>query len=591
MIVGFHVGGIENSQEGCSGFLTVHELNTALAELSSKPSVLLSKSTGTMPLATYDIQWFESSTIHHKSPLNYMPPNTHGDVYGSVKGRAKYFSEVVKTPISDTVAEVMKVACKWGKPKFSTKAWRESLLCSLSPHIGMEPDLLDLSVTDMCNQLDEVLLAPRWKTLVEETKPLTNMQTVCGIDGKRFIDKMPSNTSVGYPLSGPKSNFLELLDPEDFPGFNCPAMLDNMFWEELTRYEQNYINGERSYPVFKACLKDEPTALEKDKVRVFQAAPMALQLGIRKYYLPLVRIMSLFPLKSECAVGINAQSPEWHELMQHVGRFGENTLAGDYSKYDLRMPAQMIFAAFRVLIHIAQRCGYTEYDIIIMSGIATDVCYPLMAYNGDLIQHYGSNPSGQNLTVYINCIVNSLFFRCGAISILGPRFTRFQDICSLTTYGDDADSTVHPDYPEFNHVSFAKFLADRGIVFTMPDKSSEPTPYMSRSASHFLKRESKVLGDTGITCGALEEDSIFKSLHCVLRSSAVTTTQQAISNIDGACREFFFHGQEVYETRRSQLKEVAERHGFTGLCRELETTFEERLSHWKDQYLPDSESH
>lgn len=587
MIAGFHIGGVESSPQGCAGFLTIQQLDTAIAQLSSLPSVLLSKSEGSVDKILYDVQWFESSSIHHKSPLNYMPPGTNCSLYGSCAGRAKYYSEVVPLPISNTVAEVMGVPPLWGKPKFSTVSWRESLIHSCIPSIGVEPDLLARAFSDYTDQLNTILLNPRWKSLIDDTKPLTNMQTVCGIDGRRFIDKMPANTSVGYPLSGPKSKYLELCDPSDFPEFGCPAMLDNRFWEEWMKCEQKYLEGSRAYPVFKACLKDEPTPLDKDKVRVFQASPIALQLGIRKYFLPLARILSCFPIISECAVGINAQSPEWHQLMSSVGRFGDSTtLAGDYSKYDLRMSSQLTFTAFRVLIHMAQMCGYTEFDIIIMSGIATDVCYPLVAYNGDIVQHYGSNPSGQNLTVYVNCIVNSLLFRCGAISILKDRFTRFSEICSLITYGDDADSTVHPAYPEFNHISYAEFLSERGMVFTMPDKKCTPTKYMTRAESHFLKRESKLLGDTNLLCGALEEDSIFKSLHCVLKSKAVTTMEQSICNIGGAAREFFFHGPEVYELRRQQLIVVAERHNILPLCPELQLSFDDRLQEWKEKYVP-----
>lgn len=592
MIVGFHVGGVQSSPHGCGGMILMRELDSALTELAQLPGVLLSKSSGTVRPMVYDVQWFEGPQIHPKSPVNFLPVGAYCDIYGSCIGRAKYFSEVLELPISKTVAEVMGVPKMWGKPKFSSMSWRDSLIHSTNPTKGVEPGLLQVAYDDYTHELDTILLSPRWKKLVDDTKPLTNMQTVCGIDGKRFIDKMPPNTSVGFPLTGPKSDYLERLDPEDFPDFNCPAVIDPRFWEQWMECERCYLSGERAYPVFKACLKDEPTSLAKDKVRVFQAAPIALQLGVRKYFLPLARILSLFPLVSECAVGVNAQSPEWHQLMTHVGRFGqETTLAGDYSKYDLRMPAQLTFAAFRVLLHIAQRCGYNEYDIIIMSGLATDICYPLMAYNGDLIQHYGSNPSGQNLTVYINCIVNSLLFRCGAYSLLPGRFDRFSSICALITYGDDADSTVHPDYPEFNHISFAKFLGERGMEFTMPDKSSVPREYMSRSESHFLKRESKLLGDTGILCGALEESSIFKSLHCVLKSKVVSTMEQSIFNLDGAAREFFFHGPEVYEMRRQQLVEVATRHNILPLCRELALSFQDRLALWKDQYLSDSESH
>jgi hypothetical protein len=414
------------------------------------------------------------------------------------------------------------------------------------------------------------------------------MQTVCGIDAMRFIDKMPPNTSVGYPLSGAKSNYLTLLEPEEYPSHQCPAQLDPMFWEEAYKMEELYASGERAYPIFKACLKDEPTPRTKDKVRVFQGAPMCLQLVVRKYYLPIARTLSLFPLVSECAVGINAQGPEWDQLAKHVKQFGEDRiLAGDYSKYDLRMPAQVMFAAFRIMMDMAKYSGnYSDRDLTIMEGIATDICYPLMAYNGDLIQHFGSNPSGQNLTVYINSIVNSLLFRSAYFHVTRNRAVvpPFREVCALTTYGDDAKSSVHKDFPEFNHISVAAFLQERDMVFTMPDKESEPTPYMRDEDADFLKRKNVYSEDTGMIMGALTEDSIFKSLHTTLKSSALTKEQQSMQNIDGALREWFNHGREVYEKRRAQMIDVADRAGIKHGCTVIHETYDDRLKAWKDRY-------
>lgn len=587
VIGGFHIGGISHTTEGCSGFITLEQLEDAVAKLADNPEVLLSASTGTLKTKIFDVQWFEGPQIHDKSPLNFLPEGLNCEVYGSCIGRSKYFSEVVKLPISDTVERVMDFPLHVGKPKFSTKAWRESLTYSLNTAPGFPPPELAWAVQDMCDQLDVVLLHKTWAPLIKSTKPLTQMQTLCGIDGKRFIDKMPPTTSVGYPLSGMKSKYIELLPPEEFPDFNCPAILDSKFWEEVMDAEKRYLDGERAYPIFKACLKDEPTPLNKEKVRVFQAAPMSLQLMMRQRFLPLARIMSLFPSISECAVGLNAQSPEWHEMMTHVSKYGKDrVLAGDYSKYDLRMPAQVLFAAFKVLMHIALRCGYTEYDLIIMHGIATDVCYPLMAYNGDVIQHFGSNPSGQNLTVYINCICNSLLFRCGARNIIGERCPRFSEVCSLITYGDDATSTVSAKFPQFNHVSYAAYLARHDIKFTLPDKGdTEATEYMELSDCGFLKRDSVEVEGTGITCGALAEESIFKSLHCVLKSKAVTTAEQAIANLNGAAREFFFHGRDVYDRRCAQLQRVASEHGYQGYCQDIYVSFDDRLQAWRDKYI------
>jgi hypothetical protein len=588
--LGFHLGGINDTPQGCAGTVLRSQIDEAMNQLAALPGVLLSASSGTMETEKYGIQFYQGPDVHEKSPLRKLPivegkaPNMH--VFGSCLGRVTYYSDVVTSHISSAVEKVCGVANKWGKPKFRKgDPWLASLEHSSNPSHGFEGDLLAKAVEDYEEPFEKLL--SDYSSLREGTKPLTKMETVCGIDGKKFVDKMPPNTSIGYPLSGPKRNHLTYLDPEMFEGFQCPAELDEKFWDEVAKAKEAYLNQERYYPVFKACLKDEPTPLDKDKVRVFQAAPVVLQLLTRMYFLPIVRILSLFPAVSECAVGVNCMGPDWSEMGDHMRKFGKDRiLAGDYSKYDLRMPAQVMFAAFRILINIARLCGYSEEDLLIMRGIATDICYAVMAYNGDLLQLIGSNPSGQNLTVYINSIVNSLLFRCAYYSLFGL-FCKmlFRSVCALMTYGDDVKSSVRRGFDKFNHLYVAKFFADHDMKFTMPDKKSTPTPFMLDKDADFLKRKNVYCKETGHIMGALDEDSIFKSLHANLLSKANTREKLAADNIDGALREWFNHGREVYEFRRSQMQEVAKMTQIDHICTQLDKDFDYQVAHWKDRYL------
>jgi len=586
LLGGFHLGGRDGAPEGCCGLFTRTQFDDAFKKLKELPSVVLAKSEGYIPKEIYGIQYYECADVHPKSAINWLPVGAYCKYYGQCIGRATYQSDVEPTVISDKVEEVTGVKQKWGPPKFN-KNWpfQASLQHSTCTSSGVEGSLLIRSGKSLLRAIITTL--DRMPGLKASIRPLTEMETVCGRDGFKIMGKMPPNTSVGYPLSGPKANFLTPLDPDDHPTHQSPAELDSMFWKHAYEMEELYLKGERAYPIFKACLKDEPTKLTKDKVRVFQGAPVAFQLLIRKYYLPIARAMSMVPLVSECAVGINAQGPEWDQLAKHVKRYGsDRILAGDYSKYDLRMPAQVMFAAFRVMIDIAEHCGYSERDICIMEGIATDICYPLMAYNGDLIQHFGSNPSGQNLTVYINSIVNSLLFRCAYYEICKDRkdLPDFKDACSLITYGDDAKSSVKSIFPEFNHISVAKFLSDRDMKFTMPDKESEPTEYMKDEDADLLKRKNIFSQDTGLIMGALDENSIFKSLHCVLASKAITREHQAMQIIDGALREWFAYGRDHYEMRRAQMLEIAVESKISHGCEMIYKTYDEVLATYKEKY-------
>lgn len=395
---------------------------------------------------------------------------------------------------------------------------------------------------------------------------------------------MVSGTSIGYPLSGPKENYQhEVVVPEDERRQDC-VDFEDYIWDEFEYMEQEYVEGRRCYPVFKACLKDEPTPLSKDKVRVFQAAPVSLQLLVRKYYLPIVRAMSMLPLASECAVGVNAHSREWEQLSTRITQFGKDRiLAGDYSKYDLRMPSQLVLAAFSVLVDIAAKCGYCARDLGIMKGIATDIAYPVMAYNGDLISLYASNPSGHNLTVYINCIVNSLLLRCAYYHVEDPEIP-FRDRVAMITYGDDCKGSVSVECEYYNHISVAKYLSDRGMVFTMPDKEATPRPFMHDGEADFLKRFSVYHEKLNCTLGALDNDSIYKSLHAVLKSPFLSPRQQAMANLETAAAEWFVHGEAVYETKRQQLLAIARIHEMDCGCPSLKLSYDDRVIQWKERY-------
>jgi hypothetical protein len=584
-IGGFHLGGETGHYKGCCGILIKKQFDEAFDLLGKKEGLILAKSEGEIPTVLYQVQYFQGTSVHRKSPINFLPEGTNCKYYGQVDGRSTYYTDVVPTIITDDVAEICDVPQKWGGPKYKNYPWQASLQHSAHPSCGLEGSLLELATKDFYDGFMEKLR--EFPDLKKLTRPLSELETICGIDGIRFIDKMKPTTSIGFPLTGAKSNYLTPLDKEEFKTHQNPMVLEQRFWDQARVMEDLYRKGRRAYPVFKACLKDEPTLLTKDKVRVFQSAPIALQLLVRRYYLPIARLLSVLPVHSECAVGINAQGPEWDQLANYVKRYGESRiLAGDYSKYDLRMPAQVMFAAFRILIDIAVENGYSKDNVVIMEGIATDVCYPLIAYNGDLIQHIGSNPSGQNLTVYINSIVNALLFRCAYFHLTKHRskVPKFRDVCALTTYGDDAKSSVHKDYPEFNHIALAEFLAERDMKFTMPDKESTPTLYMEDLDSDLLKRKNVFNEHTNLIMGALDEDSIFKSLHSVLKSKVLTSHQQATENIDGGLREWFHHGREVYETRRAQMMVIAIRADIKHGCVDLFHTYEDKLKIWKDKY-------
>lgn len=593
VIAGFHLGGKPDSPLGVAGMTTKAKIEEALARLSiDDPSVLEAHSGGDFTPEVYGVKIITDTKIHPKSCMNHLPADNPINILGSTIGRASHTkSDVITTPISADIIDVCKIDKDFGPPKLHP--WRnywETIEKISNPVKGPDSLHLEWAAKDFLAPLLKLIEKPFWKTIVT---PLTWMESICGIDGQRFVKKMPRDTSIGFPLSGTKEKDCIFLDPEVCTTHQCPVDMTDRIKDEVARITEIYLSGERAYPVYKAALKDEPTKTTKDKVRVFFAAPVALQLLVRKYFLPVCNFMQLNPLKSECAVGVNAAGPEWDELSRHMMQFGEERIfAGDYSAYDTRMPIEVSTAAWNIFIEIAQKSGnYTENDITIMRGVATDCCYPVVAYNGDLIQINGLHVSGVNITAAVGGNMNSILNRCGYYynylleggdpNLVPP----FQDKVVLVVYGDDFKGSIAKSCTWFDHIKYRDYLAMYGMVLTMPDKTSTPTPFMKDCNADFLKRKNVFNEETGLYFGALDKASIFKNLHCVLRSKVVTPLEQSAMNIDGALREMFYHGKEDYEVLREQLREVASRHSIEGECRMLSTTYEDEMLNFKRKYL------
>jgi hypothetical protein len=246
-------------------------------------------------------------------------------------------------------------------------------------------------------------------------------------------------------------------------------------------------------------------------------------------------------------------------------------IAGDYAHFDKSMPALLILLAFWVQISILEKSGnYSYADITACWGVAYDVAFPTVDYNGDLIQFCGSNPSGQIQTVEINGLVNSLYCRY-AYAILHKEhqiknnnpgqswkqiLSTFDEHVVLAIYGDDNVHNVHPDASFYNHTSIQRVLGDVGITYTMADKEAESIPYINIDDVSFLKRTWRYDEDVGAFLAPLETESITKMLSINVASKSISPNEQAIAVIESAVREYFFHGKDEFMQKTALLKDV-----------------------------------
>jgi hypothetical protein len=604
-IVGFHLAGTQEKFGMCAAeMVTKQHLESAIERLNANRLVVPMASEGTFETNQYGIDYAPAPYISPKSPARFQEEIAF-DHYGMIDQFAvRPRTSVAPSILSESVKEATGVENIYGPPANCRKGedrippwqpYQEYLSSVGSCSHTMDPRILSWAVLDYTSTIDKALSTDLGKKLLKEVRVLTDEEAINGVEGMSFVDPLKTNTSMGFPINKPKKEYMTMLHNEDG---TITRIMDERAVALAKKQEEIYRNGERCYPVFKACTKDEPTKLSKKKVRIFQAAPVSLSINVRKRFLTICHWFSNLPLITECAVGINSHGPAWTQLIEHVSKYGkERMVAGDFTAYDQNMSCHLTLLAYQILIHIAVASGnYTDDDIKIMQGIATDVCFPVINLNGELMQMHGTNPSGQNLTVYVNSIVNSLYQRYiyYAIYPMDQYTGVFQDHVALTTYGDDNLMSVSKDRPYYNHTTMQKEYAKIGLTYTMADKESESVPYLPLEKTDFLKRKSRfdpnyVFEENGqqyegMYLALLDETAIFKSLHCNAISASATRDEVALSCLESAMSEWFLYGESVYEARRKQMTHVVELMEYQNLIGSTLMPYSVRESLWMENY-------
>ena len=568
-ILGVHIGGAT----GTLGVMqSVNQLHiTSAIKALENDGVFVHADATILPNSQYGKTLVESERPHPSCMAAKVGSEAYFEVLGSTHLRASHKSTVKESCISDTVADVCGVKNSWGEPQMrpNWKAYNATMEHLAHPALMFEPS----EVKKACDDYLEPLLE-----CVPDLEPLTFEQSILGIPGKKGVEALPMKTSMGFPVFGPKEPHFEEVREGEVLKQRIPSQAIR---DEYDRLSACYEKGERGYPVCAASLKDEPTPVDKDKVRVFYGCPVAFSMLIRKYFLPITAFLQENSTLSECAVGCNPFSHDWESLMGHAKKYGVKCLVGwDYSKYDIRMNSQITVAVFEMLLKLAQRAGYSEKDLSIMRGIVTDIVHPLIDYNGTMIMLYNINTSGNNITVFVNSLAGSIYVRLGFFAHYPNG--NFRTCVAALTYGDDFIGSVKDGCSNFNFLSFQRFLEQVDMKITPPDKKAKGTKFLKEEEADFLKRKSVLVEGLPCVTGALCESSIFKSLHSNLKSKTLTDEELTISCIETAMHEWFFHGREKFETRQKQMQEICKRHNFVipSVCR----TFDERVEFWKETY-------
>jgi hypothetical protein len=494
--------------------------------------------------------------LHKKSVFRYIDEGNMS-LYGSFTDfRGKSGSKVCETPMSKKLESLGYVA-KFCKPEMkSWVPWHIAAQDIVKPIHELDTVLLEECKT---NYLKNVCNKVELNDIKDQMIVLDDFTAINGACVS-YVDKMNRNTSAGNPWKKSKKFFLTSVLPKH--GMLDPVEVDSEIMDRVYEMINIYKTGKRVNPNFCAHLKDEPVSFKKAKIgktRVFTGAPFDWCIVVRKYLLSFTRLLQNNRFAFEAGPGTVAQSLEWQEMYDYIVKHGlDRIVAGDYKAFDKKMSPKEIIGAFEIIISICKLSGnYTEEDITVIRGIAEDTAFAIVDFNGDLVQLFGSNPSGNPLTVILNGIVNSLRMRY-VYRLINPEKTveDFSDKVSLMTYGDDNIMSVHKSAEWFNHTNIAKTFAELDIIYTMADKEAKSIPFIHIKDASFLKRTWRLDDNLGCMMAPLDHDSIEKMLTVWNRSKAVTEEYQGMAVISTALREYFFYGETTFSEKRKMLQNL-----------------------------------
>ena len=546
-ILGAHVVGNTTTHIVGSTMITFGDLESLM------PNDISKIQSGT-PMLSSETSQVNLIDLHKKSVFRFIDNGT-ANVYGSFSGfRAGGKSSVCLTPMAPFLSDYG-YKIKYGPPEMkSWEPWYIAAQDMLHPVKDINQSILDKCVK---SYLKDILNSDMD---LSEVMVYDNFTAINGAAGVAYVDKINRNTSAGNPWKKSKKFFMEAIPEQD--GMQEPVRATDEIMERVDIMINKYQQGETCMPNFCAHLKDEAVSFKKiksKKTRVFTGAPFDWTIVVRKFYLSLIRLIQKNRYTFESSPGIIAQSLQWQELFEKVTKYGsDRIICGDYKAFDKTMNPQFILAAFEILIEIAKTSGnYSEQDILVMQGIAQDTANPLIDFNGDLVQFYGSNPSGHPLTVIINGLVNSLYMRYTYYELNPDKeCDSFKDNVSLMTYGDDNIMSVNRNINWYTHTTISDMFKKVGITYTMADKEAKSIPFIHVNQASFLKRCWRYDEDVKAFLGPLEHDSIEKMLMVWVKSKSILQEEQTIAVITSAMREYFFYGKEIYQSKQKLLKEL-----------------------------------
>jgi len=198
------------------------------------------------------------------------------------------------------------------------------------------------------------------------------------------------------------------------------------------------------------------------------------------------------PTSNFCAVGIDADGPDWTSLWERLNSISDSGCACDYSNYDGSIPAELMEGVIDVVNAWYTFHGTnTPEDMRVRRVVFEEIIHCNMGSINSVYQKHKGNPSGFFMTTISNTVVGELYLRYAWRSLAPPDLiTKYDEFVRSFIYGDDNILSIALEVQSwFNQSSISNLMLSHGIICTTADKKEiVGTGIEPLSSLTFLKR-------------------------------------------------------------------------------------------------------
>lgn len=567
-IVGFHLAGLAGRTGSIVASVTQSMLNEACEKLTKRSLIEDFVLDNT-------VQEYEglSSQVHPLCPSNELyeglPIVVHGSVPGS--GPRKMSTEFTEfySEVEEFIEPDVRLGLPIGRARRVNGILKSPWKSCLQQIAEAEDKTLHVSLAETANDILQHFRKGIDDYLEQGllSRPMDLYEATNGIPGESCASGVTMKTAAGMFFGGKK---LKHAANEEHPWIWKPYVE-----ERVANFIECLKRGERPFNILGASLKDEPMKEKKIvecKTRVFYSDSLDALLVCMMYFTAPCNFMSMYNGFSQCALGLNAQSYDWHWLYKFLRREGseheipdEDFICLDFKSFDQTLSEKLMQRAWWILVELTRDFPcYTDEDRKVMHLFARMKCTPYINFNGTLMQFFMLHTSGNGCTAHVGSLAGMILITMVCKDIMNENNVDCDvfDILRSIHLGDDCVISIRKDLlPQYTFIELQKRLKEYGVHITMPDKEAEPTEYQNIKEHDFLKRKFVYCEDRQCVVGPIDKNSFMKSLGFILPSKSVSRRTQYESTFNNVLVDAALHGEEFYNEMRAFLLKICEEYG------------------------------